>query len=84
MDKESAVIKMDFYMDSVESPTIKRVWQSIRSELLNQQTTDVRQIKAEIATLADELTCIEVCECDIANGENIIKRMRKLSAVKSF
>jgi hypothetical protein len=43
--------------------------------------TIVQQLKAEIAALANELQYIDVKDCDVANCDDIIKRMRQLSAV---
>ena len=46
-----------------------------------ESANSIQQLKAEIAALADELTCIESVEGDVANFEDIIKRLRQLSAV---
>lgn len=42
----------------------------------------LQQLQAKIAALADELTCIEVIEDDVEKGEDIIRRLRQLSAMQ--
>lgn len=34
MNTEEAILKMDFYIDSAASPTIKKVWKKIRHDVV--------------------------------------------------
>jgi hypothetical protein len=38
-DNESDVLKMDFFMDSTTSPTIKRVWKRLRADIMESRPT---------------------------------------------
>ena len=44
-------------------------------------STDVQQLKAEIAAFANELDSLYIKDCDLANAKDLVERMRQLSAV---
>jgi len=76
-----AIIAMEAHI-ACSNERLRQAWEIIHAKLVEENGNSLQQLKAEIAALADELTCIEVVEGDIANCEDIIKRMRQLSAVQ--
>ena len=41
----------------------------------------LQQLKAEIASFANELDSLYIKDCDVANVKDLVERMRQLSAV---